>query len=318
MDNASVTLDRRPTVCAMILMSSGPTDPMSDRRVAVRKRSKFLLFIFHMPPIRALLLDGDGVIWIDGAPISGAIESLNAIRAMGIRLVLVTNNSSKTRPQYVSFLESLGVLGFTPNDIFTSGYATSLYLKQHNLMSAFVSAFDGLSEELRSHGFEVHDVSQSATEVVICGKGDHFTWQEICHGIGLVKKFGARLLAVCPDPRFQMGKGIVVPGSGAVARAFEIACGVKATVMGKPSPAMFRTILDALGLGPEDVMMVGDQIVTDIAFAAGQGARSCLLLSGVCTQEDAENAPDGAKPTYVLPSLVELVGLLNELSNNGQ
>jgi ribonucleotide monophosphatase NagD (HAD superfamily) len=128
-----------------------------------------------------------------------------------------------------------------------------------------------------------------------------------------VKKFGARLLAVCPDPRFLRGRGVAVPGSGAIARAFELACGVKAIVIGKPERPMFAAILDSLGLAPEDVMMVGDQIATDIAFAAASGARSVLVLSGADTAEDAANATESARPTYVLPSIAEVVGLVRGL-----
>jgi HAD superfamily hydrolase (TIGR01450 family) len=270
-------------------------------------------------PIRALLLDGDGVIWINGTPIAGAVEALNSLRQMGIRLVLVTNNSSKTRTQYVAFLERIGVSGFTPDDIFTAGYATALYLKPHNLMTVFVSAFDGLSEELRSNGCTIHTTASApdpSVKAVICGKGDHFTWAEVCRGICLVKKFGAKLLAACPDPRFQQGRGVIVPGSGAVARAFEIACGVKSTVMGKPAQPMFATVIDALGLAPEDVVMVGDQIVTDIAFAALSGARSILVLSGVDTEQDVAKAPEAARPTYVLPSIAQVVDLVREIGTD--
>jgi HAD superfamily hydrolase (TIGR01450 family) len=157
-------------------------------------------------PLRALLLDGDGVIWISSTPIAGAVESLNAIRAMGVRLVLVTNNSSKTRAAYVRFFDQIGIAGFTADDVFTSGYAAALYLKRQNLTSLLVSGFEGLCEELRMQGHAVHTAADGpappSVQAVVCGKGDRFSWADICAGVGAVRLRGARLIGVNPDPNF--------------------------------------------------------------------------------------------------------------------
>jgi 4-nitrophenyl phosphatase len=263
-------------------------------------------------PIVALLLDMDSVIWINGTPIAGAVEALNSLRQIGVRVALVTNNSGKTRSQYAAFLERIGVSGFTPDDIFTAGYATALYVKRHNALNSGILSPVGTSQQRLHHPHTLLS-PDPAVKAVICGLGYHFTWAELCRGIYLVKKFGARLLAVCPDPRFQQGRGVLVPGSGAIARAFEIACGVKATVMGKRAQPMFAAVIGALGVAPEDDVMVGDQLATDIAFAALSGARSVLVLSGVDTEQDVAKVPEAARPTYVLPSLVQVVDLVREI-----
>ena len=78
---------------------------------------------------------------------------------------------------------------------------------------------------------------------------------------------------------------------------------------------MFDIIINELGLMPSDVMMVGDQLITDIAFASTNGARSILVLSGLSKQKDADEAPENNKPTYVLPSLVQVAELLENLKN---
>ena len=132
----------------------------------------------NLPKI--LLLDGDGVIWIDGAPIKGAIDSLKRIRNLGIRLVLVTNNCSKTRSKYLSFMEGMGIEGFTVDDIFSSGFATAAYLKDHNITKVFVSGFPGLMDELRLHGIEVHNVDTDPdivpVDAVVVSKSDTSTF----------------------------------------------------------------------------------------------------------------------------------------------
>lgn len=273
-------------------------------------------------PVKVLLLDGDGVIWIDKIPIAGAIESLNKIRAMGIRLVLVTNNCSKTREQYLRFMENMGLQGFTEEDVFSSGYATAMYLKKHNIHSVYVCGFQGLCEELRLHGIDVHtletDPEPRPVDAVVVAKSDTFTYDEIARGIHLVTKMGARLIGTNPDPNFPLAHGVLIPGSGASAKTFETGCNTKATLIGKPEDPMFYTMLDSLGVTVDDVVMVGDRLITDIAFAAHHGARSIMVLSGIDKREDAERAADEDKPTWIMPSLVECVDLLKPLAPSKQ
>lgn len=269
-------------------------------------------------PVKVLLLDGDGVIWIDKIPIPGAIESLNKIRAMGIRLVLVTNNCSKTREQYLRFMENMGLEGFTEDDVFSSGYATAMYLKKHSINSVYVCGFKGLCEELRLHGIDVHTIETDPTpqpvDAVVVAKSDTFTYDELTRGIHLVTKMGARLIGTNPDPNFPLAHGVLIPGSGASANTFETGCNTKPTLIGKPEDPMFYTMLDSLGVTVDDVVMVGDRLITDIAFAAHHGARSIMVLSGIDKKEDAERAEEGDKPTWVMPSLVECVDLLRPLA----
>ena len=270
-----------------------------------------------MNPPKILLLDGDGVIWIDGTPIKGAIDSLKRIHNLGIRLVLVTNNCSKTRAKYLSFMEGMGIEGFTVDDIFSAGFATSIYLKDHNITKVFVSGFPGLMDELRLQGIEVHTVDTDSdvvpVDAVVVSKSDTSTFEEIRRGMNIVKRYGCPLIGTNPDPNFPMTGGVLIPGSGALVSTFEAATGARASVIGKPEDAMFETVLTTLRASRDDVMMVGDRIVTDIAFAARHGARSVLVLSGIDTQEDADRADERDKPTYVLPSLVEVADMLEEM-----
>jgi ribonucleotide monophosphatase NagD (HAD superfamily) len=87
-------------------------------------------------------------------------------------------------------------------------------------------------------------------------------------------------------------------------------------MVGKPEDFMFFTILEALGMSEDEVMMVGDRWITDIAFAARHGARSVLVLSGIDTEEDLKAVPPELRPTYILPSLVEVASLVEELNGS--
>jgi ribonucleotide monophosphatase NagD (HAD superfamily) len=54
------------------------------------------------------MFDQDGVLWRGHDLIPSAVEALHAFRAAGKRLLFVTNNSSKSRQEYVAKFLSLG------------------------------------------------------------------------------------------------------------------------------------------------------------------------------------------------------------------
>ena len=237
---------------------------------------------------------------------------------MGIRLVLVTNNASKTRLQYQEHLQKMGLDCFDQTDIFSSGYGTAVYLKSQKINNVFVIGFDGLREELRNHGIQVHDITTDPqiipVQAVIIGKTDTFSFEEINRGIDLVCKYNAKLISTNIDPTFPLAHGVLVPGAGACAKTIEEGCGKKSDVIiGKPSKILFDIVLNELNVTVDDIIMVGDRIITDIAFASRNNARSILVLSGVDTQKTVDEADEMDKPTYVLPSLNEIVELIEKM-----
>lgn len=260
---------------------------------------------------KVLLLDGDGVIWINDKPIEGAVEALERIRGLGIRLVLVTNNCSKTRAKYKAYTNGLAPGLFEECDIFSSGFVTAQYLRNKGIKKVFVSGFEALKEEIQMCGIEV---CEDGAEAVVVSKSDTFNIEQLETGTNLIKNNGALLIGTNPDPNFPMGDSVLVCGSGAFVSAFASATGVTPTVIGKPNTVMFETVLSCLGVTKDEVMMVGDRICTDIAFASHHGARSVLVLSGVDTKEMGENAPPEDRPTTILPSLVELADLFTQSS----
>ena len=265
---------------------------------------------------KTLLLDGDGVIWIESVPLPGVVDALNEIRSLGVRLVLVTNNSSKTREEYLRVIESIGLQGFTKEDVFSSGFAVALYLKDCGISRVFVSGYSGLIKEIRMAGITVFTdrlpASEEAqgVEAIVASKSPNFTFDDLSYAISLQRRYKCRLIGTNPDPNYPVPHQRILPGSGAAVACFESALDTEATVVGKPEDVMFEKVLEYTGCTKDEVMMVGDRICTDVKFASRHGARSVLVLSGVDTMKDVEEAEDIDKPTYVLPSLVEVAELL--------
>jgi ribonucleotide monophosphatase NagD (HAD superfamily) len=68
---------------------------------------------------------------------------------------------------------------------------------------------------------------------------------------------------------------------------------------------MARTLLDRLGLPPEDVLVVGDRLLTDVALAHSAGMDAALVLTGATRREDVGSVE--RPPEFVLDDLRELV-----------
>jgi len=74
--------------------------------------------------------------------------------------------------------------------------------------------------------------------------------------------------------------------------------------VGKPSPDVFRMVLDRLGADPDDSVMVGDSWERDVVGALGAGMRAVWIADG-------RTAPDSDPRVTVVDSVRELDELLD-------
>lgn len=90
----------------------------------------------------------------------------------------------------------------------------------------------------------------------------------------------------------------------------EIATGVKAFSVGKPSPVMMRAARKELGLSTDETTMIGDTMETDILGGVQLGFNTVLVLSGGTQREDLQRYAYG--PDIVVDSLAELAEILDK------
>nr|CAD7454095.1 unnamed protein product [Timema tahoe] len=92
-----------------------------------------------------------------------------------------------------------------------------------------------------------------------------------------------------PKPRlFTLGRGryyrdqsgLLVLDVGVFTAALEYAADVKAEVIGKPQPDFFHSAILEMGVKPEEVVMVGDDVVSDIGGAQSCGLKGVLVRTG--------------------------------------
>ena len=84
----------------------------------------------------------------------------------------------------------------------------------------------------------------------------------------------------------------------------ELASGVKATYIGKPSRYAFDLTLKSMGLKKDEVVMVGDSILSDVAGAKAMGMTSILIKTG---EFDEKKLDGSVEPDYVIDSISEVL-----------
>jgi len=78
--------------------------------------------------VDVVLCDCDGVLWTGDTVISGAPAAIDKLKAMGKKILYVTNNSNKSRKEYVHKFLGMGY-HVVDDEIFGASYVTAECLK---------------------------------------------------------------------------------------------------------------------------------------------------------------------------------------------
>jgi 4-nitrophenyl phosphatase len=247
------------------------------------------MFDPHM--IRGLILDMDGVLWLDTQAIGDLPQIFARLAARGLQVLLATNNATRTIQQYVEKVASFGV-ALEPWQVVNSSQAAASYLQDRYPQGGgvFVVGMPALVETLSEAGFAHRDTDVLA----VVGSMDRTVSYEKLKTATLLIRAGAHFVATNTDRTFPTPEGLA-PGAGALLAALETASDVKPVVCGKPSPRMYEIAMQRMGLSPEETLVVGDRAETDIAGAQELGCPCALVLSGVTSPAQAaawQPAPD--------------------------
>jgi 4-nitrophenyl phosphatase len=244
---------------------------------------------------RGYVIDLDGVVYRGRELISDSNKRIESLRKKS-KVIFLTNNSTQTRADYVKKLEGFGIK-VDEEEIITSGHASALYIKEnYKKPNVFVIGEEGLKTELAWQGIQV---GWRDSNVVLVGLDSEFNYSKMALALRLIQK-GADFIATNTDNTLITESGIL-PGGGAIVKAVQTACGVEPIVVGKPSEIIGKIVLDKLKLKPEDVLLLGDRLETDIAMGNKLGMKTALVLTGHSNMEDIEKS--GINPDYILDKL---------------
>lgn len=256
-----------------------------------------------MKPYDGYLFDLDGTIYLGEELIPGADRAVRALRERGARVLFLSNKPIARRETYAAKLTKLGIPA-TPEDVVNSPLAAARYLAaEHRGKRVLVLGEPPLIEELTDAGVALTD-ELDEIDIVLVAWDRQITWArfDLAHQ-ALLR--GARFFATNPDTVCPMEGGRTVPDCGANIAYLEASTGRRLEVMiGKPSPIITQMALAGIGLRPDQCVMVGDRLDTDMAMGEVSGLDTALVLTGVTSEADLRASE--RRPTYVLRSVAEL------------
>lgn len=248
---------------------------------------------------QGLLIDMDGVIYSGDALIPGADKFITKLLVDKIPFMFMTNNSQRTRVDAVRKLEKLGIK-VSEEHVYTSAIATGKFLaSQIPGGTAYVLGEGGLLNSLHENGISLVN---SDPDFVVLGEGRNFTLEMVQRAVDMILA-GAKFVITNRDPSPKK-KGWDNLGIAATSAMIEEATGVRAFVVGKPSPVMMRSARKALGLETAETTIIGDTMDTDIRGGVQMGYKTILVLSGITKKEHLGRY--AFKPDVVIDSVNEL------------
>ncbi len=260
----------------------------------------------------AYVFDLDGVLYLGETAIPHAAEVIRRLTQAGRQVFFLTNNSGRTRRDYVEKLARVNGLDVAESQIYTSAYATALYLKARGAAgrSVFVIGEAGLARELTETGGLVavtvaDSVPFADIDYVVVGIDKQFTYDKLRFAHAAITRGHAEFIATNRDSTFPMEDG-EIPGGGSLVAALATATGREPLTVGKPEVHAYETILEAAQVSAAQSVMVGDRLDTDIAVGNRAGAHTVLVLTGVTPAEAARNAPFAWRPEKIIGNLSEL------------
>jgi NagD protein len=262
---------------------------------------------FHPPMnsplahIRHVVLDMDGTIYLGDTLFEPTLPLLALLKKFNIGVTYITNNSSKSRAEYVAHLQHLGIPA-ADDAVVISTHATIHHLRQAlpQARRLFVLGTPGLHEDFRLAGFEVVD---EAPDAVIVGFDRTLAYDRLCRAAYFISQ-GLPYVATHPDRICPTDEATVLPDCGASIALLETATGRRPdAVPGKPNPAMLHEVMHRYDLKPHEVAMIGDRLYTDVRMARDAGALAVLTLTGEATGAEAAALPPEARPDLVVTDL---------------
>lgn len=251
--------------------------------------------------IKGILFDLDGVLYVGADVIDGAQQTLVKLRKAGYTRRFVTNTSTLSMASLQAKLAALG-FDIESREIISAPQATVLYLRSLGRPRCRLLLADDVKQDFAE--FVSDEINP---EVVIVGDiGESWSYA-LLDSVFRNLLQGARLIAVHKNRFWQTGHGLKMDIGGFIA-ALEYASGAETMIIGKPSLDFFRVALIDMQLNAMEVLMVGDDIDSDVAGAQQAGIMAGLVKTG--KYREAYCRASTIRPDLILDTVADLPDLL--------
>ncbi|MQL82702.1 hypothetical protein Taro_015176 [Colocasia esculenta] len=241
-----------------------------------------------------------GVIWKGEKLIEGVTKALQALRSMGKKVGFVTNNSTKSRKQYVEKFRGLGI-SVHEDEIYPSSFGAAMYLKVNNFpqdKKVYAIGGDGILEEMSFAGYTCLGVTKDANKkmelkrgfkfehdksvgAVVVGLDPYINYYKIQYATMCIRENpGCLFIATDRDAVGPLTDVQEWPGTGSMVGAICGSTQKEPIIVGKPATFMMEFLLKRFNMSTSRMCMVGDSF-PDVLFGQNSGCKTILVLSGV-------------------------------------
>lgn len=228
---------------------------------------------------RLFLFDIDGVL-ITGTlewetRVLGGYRALSQLRRLHKSIALLGSGSNWSTWELWSGLRHLGfVLDF--DEVWIAARVAARHLAEvRGRSSCYVVGEEGLVRELKQYGHKVVRDWRQADAVVV-GHDRFISFRKLTGALRALSN-DAYFLAVNKVRWYYSPVQGPMLSPGAIVTALEFQTGREAVVAGKPSLIHFKTVLSHFGVDPEDAVMVGDTVESDLVPAKELGMTTVLV-----------------------------------------
>src|SRR4030043_2302835 len=233
--------------------------------------------------VSGFIFDLDGTVYLSDKLIPGADRVIRLIREKGRKVVFLSNKPIQVREDYAATLTRLGI-PTQPDEVINSTLVMISYMKK-NASNArlFVVGEIPFVDELKRAGFIITEEPKEIDYVVVAFDRT-FDYRKLNIAYQAIR-LGAHFVATNSDRTCPVEGGEIPDCAGMIA-AIEAVAGKKVEIIvGKPSPLMIQAALEVMGLKPEDCILIGDRLETDIKMGKESGIATGIVLTGVTDEE---------------------------------
>jgi HAD superfamily hydrolase (TIGR01450 family) len=255
---------------------------------------------FDLAAMDLVFVDLDGTLYLGSGEVQGAADFMRRLQASGKPYLLLSNNSSRDKAQYVEKLARFGI-AVTEDEILLSTDGAIAHMLEMGIKSVYVLGTEALRRSLEKAGIQTEGREPQA---VLLGYDTELTYAKLKQAALLIHR-GCPYMATHADVVCPTTEG-PIPDIGSMTALLEKATGHPPLhVFGKPSATMVDHVVRARGVAHDKVAFIGDRLYTDMLMARGLGAKFILVLSGETRREAVEEMDDF--PDLIVPSVASLL-----------
>lgn len=248
------------------------------------------------------IIDLDGVVYRGEDAITGSPSTIQLLRQLGKKVIFLTNNSASSPEKVVAKLCRLGI-PCHEDDLLTSAQAARIVIQANQLdrnQGVFVVGTDALRNELEQN--RIACVDPASCGAVLVGLDPNFNYTTMTQALEALKR-PIPMIVCNRDANYPGQDGRLFPGCGAMVGALEACSSRKADYeVGKPNTMMLDIILQRFQVSPEECLVVGDSLESDIAMANCAQVDSILVGKNVSKGQNTHLA----KPDFLMHQLSDL------------